>query len=74
MTNIVDFRTGRPRPRRSILVPQDGARILLFTGVRYAREPEDNAPPFVPEATAFCQAAPKVPQTSSEIAFDLAGY
>ena len=47
MDNIV--RLGRDRPRRPRVydVPRSGARILLFTGVRYCRE---DALPGVPEA------------------------
>ena len=45
MHNIVDFRTGSSRSRRSISIPNDGAQILLFTGVRYVRDADDQAPP-----------------------------
>ena len=53
MHNIVDFRTGPSRSRRSIPISQDGAQILLFTGVRYVRD--EQAPSFVPDLTPFCQ-------------------
>ena len=43
MDNIVNLGAERPRPRRRAGMPGDGARILFFTGVRYCREPDDNA-------------------------------
>ena len=43
MHNIVNLGSERPRPRRRVGMPGDGARILFFTGVRYCRESDDNA-------------------------------
>ena len=73
MNNIVDFRVGRTASRSTIPVSQSGARILFFTGVRYTREVEDIAAPFMPEASAFREVAPMVQQASSEVALDRAG-
>jgi hypothetical protein len=56
MKNIVDLSTGRARSRHPSDLPPDGARILLFTGVRYVREPEPDVPAFVPEMTCFHRA------------------
>lgn len=49
MDNIVRLGGERPRRPRALDVPQSGARILFFTGVRYCRDEED-ALPAVPEA------------------------
>ena len=41
MDNVVSLVSDRPRPRRPADAPQDSARILFFTGVRYCRADED---------------------------------
>ena len=74
MNNIVDFRTGRSRPRRSIPLSQDGAQILFFTGVRYLRESDDEVPPFAAEPAFLARASDQGPQLSSEFALDLAAH
>lgn len=38
MDNVVNLAADRPRQRRSAEVPQSGARILFFTGIRYCRD------------------------------------
>lgn len=73
MNNIVDFRTGPARPRRSILVTEDGARILFFTGVRYSREREDQ-PQTLPAELAMLRETGSVQQFTSEAALDLAAH
>jgi hypothetical protein len=73
MHNIVDFRTGRSRPRRSITPPSDGAQILFFTGVRYERDHDIAPPSFVPEATLF-QGADTMGSRRSEGALDLTAH
>ena len=47
MDNVVNLVADRPRQRKAAEVPQDGARILFFTGIRYCRD----------EAPAPCHAA-----------------
>ena len=47
MDNVVNLVADRPRQRRAAEVPQSGARILFFTGIRYCRD----------EAPAPCHAA-----------------
>ena len=80
MKNIVDLSTGRTRSRRSAEIPQDGAQILLFTGVRYIRETEPEVPAFVPEMTCFHRAdlnhRPDAadPMTASGACLDLAAH
>lgn len=70
--NIVNFSAGRSRPQRAPLRSSDGARILFFTGVRYARG-EEETPSFVPEATPFRDAAEARAPAASEAALDHAG-
>ncbi len=72
MNNIVDFGIGRTRPSRSVQVKQDGARILFFTGVRYERTEEDDAPSFVPETERFCENLEPACIEGSGMAFELA--
>lgn len=48
MSNIVDFRAGSPKLKRSPL-PGEVAQILFFTGVRYERLTDDEAPTFIAE-------------------------
>ena len=81
MHNIVDFSTGRARSRRSSEISQDGAQILLFTGVRYIREAEPEVPAFVPEMSCFHRAdlnhrpdAEAAPATASGACLDLASH
>ena len=40
MQNIVSLPPDRRRPQRALGVPRSGARIQLFTGVRYCRDEE----------------------------------
>ena len=74
MNNIVDFRTGRSRPRRSILVSQGDAQILFFTGVRYSRESEGGTASLSPEPALLRDASEAAQQLSSEAAFNLAAH
>ncbi len=74
MNNIVDFRTGPARPRRSILVTEDGARILFFTGVRYSRESEEQPGNIPAELAMLGEATGSVQQFTSEAALDLAAH
>lgn len=74
MNNIVDFRTGPARPRRSILVKEDGARILFFTGVRYSRERDDDPQHLAGELALLHEASGSAQQFTSEAALDLAAH
>jgi hypothetical protein len=73
MNNIVDFRAGRSRPRRSIQDVQDGAQILFFTGVRYVRD-SGNEPPYAAEAGYFGDSSDQGRLRASETALDLTAH
>ena len=68
MNNVVDFGAGRDRPRRFTPVMEDGARILFFTGVRYVRSTDDDAPPFVAEPERFCELTGSVALNADAVA------
>jgi hypothetical protein len=74
MNNIVDFRTGPARPRRSIPDSEDGARILFFTGVRYSRDPEDHPEHLAGELALLQEASGSTQKFASEAVLDLAAH
>lgn len=74
MSNIVDFRNGNARTKRSVPVTQGEARILFFTGVRYFRESEATTSSFSRE-TALIAAGPEpVHHFGSETALDVTAH